>query len=451
MPKSRAFLLFFFYVLLQVYYICTVEQNDFISILFYFVGASILCYLFYRFTSFSKHGLGLLIFGLVLRVILIFESPALSDDYYRYYWDAWLIEHSQDPYSTPPNELYNKTIKAPQNDPISEVYQKLNSPEYNSVYPLGSQIIFSFAYYLSGTDLNMFPLVLCIIFLFFEGLLILSCLKLLEYLNANKQQILLLIFNPFFIVEFVGNLHLDLIFVSLMFLGLVQLIKARTILSGLLLSLSLSIKPQAIIFIPFMVLLSKDFVYALKLSGTIALGTMLMYVPIVYFNSLSGFSEGLELYFKRFEFNASLYYFFRWLGYKSTGYNQIAVIGPWMSAAIAVSLIVIWIRGFLLALRGIFTLEQALKLMSWSFIIYLLLSTTVHPWYILPLLIIGILLDKLWLIVWSGVIFLSYSFYDEIFETWSFVLSLLSYLPVVLFALNELFNQESKRNSLKLS
>ncbi|NJO86974.1 MAG: hypothetical protein HC821_02755 [Lewinella sp.] len=64
--------------------------------------------------------------------------------------------------------------------------------------------------------------------------------------------------------------------------------------------------------------------FAFGLVGVLALS----FWPLLWGPSLQHFLESFRLYFSQFEFNGSLYYLLRDYGYRSTGFNQIAVYGP---------------------------------------------------------------------------------------------------------------------------
>ena len=57
--------------------------------------------------------------------------------------------------------------------------------------------------------------------------------------------------------------------------------------------------------------------------------------------------------------------------------------------------------------------EVLLSSILFSFTIYLLLSTTVHPWYLTIPLLISIFTKYRYMVVWSGLIFLSYAAYSN--------------------------------------
>jgi hypothetical protein len=51
--------------------------------------------------------------------------------------------------------------------------------------------------------------------------------------------------------------------------------------------------------------------------------------------------------------------------------------------------------------------------MTIAYFIYLLLSSTLHPWYILPLLFLSIFTTYLFPLLWSITVIISYAFYGE--------------------------------------
>ena len=85
-------------------------------------------------------------FGIALRVLLIFSIPNLSDDFYRFLWDGHLTVAGIHPFAHPPdyfieNQIFPKGI-------TPELFGKLNSPEYFTVYPPVCQAVFALAAWL---------------------------------------------------------------------------------------------------------------------------------------------------------------------------------------------------------------------------------------------------------------------------------------------------------------
>ncbi len=121
---------------------------------------------------------------------------------------------------------------------------------------------------------------------------------------------------------------------------------------------------------------------------------------------LKNINESLSLYYETFEFNGGIYNIFKWIGYQSYGYNNIDVVGKVMAAFTLLALAYNWL-----------TMRSDLKglVASWygAYLAYILFSTTVHPWYILPLLPLGLLLRFTMPTGWTLVIIVTYFAYSQ--------------------------------------
>lgn len=78
--------------------------------------------------------------GIALRAILLFSLPNLSDDFYRFLWDGRLAAQGIHPFAHPPSYFIENHLNLPGITP--ELYGKLNSPEYYTVYPPVCQAVF---------------------------------------------------------------------------------------------------------------------------------------------------------------------------------------------------------------------------------------------------------------------------------------------------------------------
>ena len=79
-------------------------------------------------------------------MILLFAFPNLSDDIYRFVWDGNLIGLNINPYGSMPSELVG------QNNPglSMDLYAQMNSPDYYTIYPPVTQLIFYISTWFSG-------------------------------------------------------------------------------------------------------------------------------------------------------------------------------------------------------------------------------------------------------------------------------------------------------------
>ena len=133
--------------------------------------------------------------------------------------------------------------------------------------------------------------------------------------------------NPLVILEFTGNLHFEGLVIFFTLVGIYLFEKNKKWGSAVGFGLAIGTKLLPLIYLPFLFLkglYEKKWLIAI-LSGVVGLLTLL---PLLDETFISAMSESLDLYFRSFEFNASIYFVARAIGYWIYGYNNIALIGP---------------------------------------------------------------------------------------------------------------------------
>ena len=145
---------------------------------------------------------------------------------------------------------------------------------------------------------------------------------------------------------------------------------------------------------------------------------------------VGGFGDSLDLYFRSFEFNGSLYALARGIGWWYRGWNWIAVVGPALALLGVVGVLALSLtRGY----RGAAEAETLL----WCAAVYLLCATTVHPWYFAYLVALGCLTPYRWPLLLGLTSLLSYVAYaQELIAVPGWALAL-EYLPPALLAVFE--------------
>ncbi|WP_375447510.1 hypothetical protein [uncultured Fibrella sp.] len=342
--------------------------------------------------------------AIVFRLLLLLAMPALSDDYARFIWDGRLLLHGINPFRYLPVELMAGGL-APDGIADPALYQLLNSPNYYTVYPPVNQLIFALAAWLSPDNPTGSVVVLRLpIILADLGTLWLMS-KLLKQFGRNPNLALLYALNPLIILELTGNVHFEAVMIFFTILALYLWTKQKQVLSAGALSLAIATKLLPLIALPLVLAYAgwqRGLRYALIVFGFV----FLLFVPFFNLSLLMNMLESIDLYFRKFEFNASLYYVIREVGYWVEGYNVLGRVGLWLSLLTTAGLVVLaFIRSFPMPVR-----------LLWMLTLYLAMATTVHPWYITSLLALAVFAfspdySVRYVLLWSGLVWLSYAAY----------------------------------------
>ncbi len=345
--------------------------------------------------------------GVILRMILVIPLPHLSDDVYRFIWDGRLWLNGINPFTHLPSYYIENQISLIGID--GALYEKLNSPKYFTIYPPVHQLSFYISAYLFPNSIYGNALVLKMINFLFELTTIFYLWKILvkERLipNVNPKNIILYVLNPLILIELVGNLHFEAAMICFLTMALYYFLKHQNHKSAILFALSIASKLLPLMFLPFIIKRigwKKSFVY----FSIIGVLLILMFFPLYDPQFVANFGSSLNLYFQRFEFNASFYYISRWIGYQIYGWNKIQDYGPLLSmiTPIGIGIYFLWERK-----PENFTLPVA---MLFAFTLYLSMATIIHPWYTaLPILFAAMSRFR-YPIIWSYLITLTYINYS---------------------------------------
>lgn len=399
--KHSIFLLLF---LLSALY-CASNAGIFQSRLSQILIVESILFLFGIYAFAIKYNLKIIIFvGILLRLFTLFWVPSLSDDFYRYYWDSYLLSNDLNIFEFTPQVCLPYIDK--NNAEIHLAFKLMNSKNYYSIYPTVIQTFSLLAYKASDESLISYSFYLKSIFLLFDIAGIYIVHLFLELLKANKYLITLFAINPLFILDITGNLHFDLIMMYF-FLGSIYFIyvKQNSWLSAILMALSFHTKMISILLIPIFTnhlqLKEKITFYALLTSFIV-----LLFAPIISINEGLNLLGSIQLYFQTFEFNASIYFALRYLGNAIYGYNTIHFLGPLLKFVfVAILLYHLYVHQYSKLISSKLQASYSV-LLAW-----LLLSTTVHPWYVGPLAIIGVIINRKVALLWTLLVALSYQTY----------------------------------------
>ncbi|MCX2741090.1 glycosyltransferase family 87 protein [Pontibacter anaerobius] len=386
------------------------------------------------------HGIVAAIF---FRLIFLFATPALSDDYFRFVWDGRLLAAGQNPYLYLPQ--YFMQPEAPLVPGLTqELFAQLNSQGYYSVYPPVSQAVFWLAALPSPQSVTGSVVVMRLILLLAEAGSVLLLWRLLRKMALPEKHVLLYALNPLVILELVGNLHFEALMIFFLLLALYQLFYHRLVWSGFAFGLAIGTKLLPLMFLPFVLrrLGWRQFI----LYGTVVLITVVaQFAPLINQDVLQHIFQSLDLYFQRFEFNASVYYLLRWLGFRLAGYNLISILGPLLSLVTLVTIL------SMASVKKLGSVRRLAGYMAAALTVYLLLSTTVHPWYLSTLLALTVMSHFRFAITWSGLAMLSYAAYRTPTYHEDLLLVTLEYTMVLLWLMVELYLYRQRRHHANLN
>jgi len=430
------------------------------SILFYWVFAynlirtdyiklitlySALFFLFYKLMQHFKNNirfLTYLTFG--FRALFILAIPNLSQDFYRFIWDGRMILEGINPY------LFTVESFISQGEfPVTEALElragmgDLNASHFTN-YPPINQLCFTVAALFSGKSILGSVVVMRLLIIAADFGTLHFGKKLLEKLKLPVHNIFWYILNPFIIIELTGNLHFEGVMVFFLVWSLYLIYVGKWQFAAIVLALSISVKLIPLIFLPLFFQwftkrdiistepskpkLSEDkvikhhnqeldnkspkwipaFAGMTKLIGfysIVGITTLLLFAPFYSSEFINNYSQTVALWFQNFEFNGSIYYIAREIGYLFRGFNEIAIIGTVMPILVILFTLIITF------LRKNKTPIQLITAMLLVLSFYYFTTTTVHPWYVATLLILSVFTKYRFPLVWSFVIILSYLAY----------------------------------------
>ena len=346
----------------------------------------------------------LLFLGLLFRLVFICATPNLSQDFYRYLWDGNLMGMGINPYLHTPKEVV-ELVQFPFSSVLYEKMGFLSNVNYSNYPPL-SQYLFQGMAFFSQKNLFGGIIFLRFIYFMFEMLLFFLGKNLIKTLKLSPNLASWYFLNPLLIIETYGNLHGEGVMCGIFLLGLGFLFQKRVFFSALLFGISIAFKLFPLLFLPLFYFYFRR-KRRLLFYGIITTTVFLFFLPFSNENTALNYWKTLNLWFNTFEFNASLFYLLRAIGFELVGFNIIKIVGLIMPFFLITSI------GYISLRNRNLTDIQILKNLLWVCSLYLFTATTVHPWYVISLVALGLLSGYLFPLVWSAMVFLSYTAYGS--------------------------------------
>ncbi|WP_299228345.1 mannosyltransferase [uncultured Psychroserpens sp.] len=411
---------------------------------------SLLWLVFVILLKFTKNNIRFLtVIAFLSRAIFILAIPNLSQDFYRFIWDGRMILEGFNPYLyTPESFIQSGDLPVKQAEALYAGMGELNGSHFTN-YPPVNQLCFIIANLFSkhsilGTVIGLrLIIILADLGIFFYGK------RLLKQLNIPVKNIFWYLLNPFIIIELTGNLHFEGVMIFFLIWSLYLLHLGKWKWAAIVFALSVSVKLIPLLFLPlvfwFFIKKSettrKGIMCLIGFYSIIGISTLILFAPFFSLDFVNNYSKTVGLWFQNFEFNASIYYLFREIGYWFRGYNEIKIIGK-----ILPLIVFLFVVAIALCKKN-FNIRVLISNMLLVFTIYLFLSTTIHPWYLATLVILCVYTNYRYPIVWSFMIILSYLAYlninkaDKSENLW--IISI-EYIMVYAFFVWEVFIKKEK-------
>ncbi|MFT5049439.1 MAG: alpha-1,6-mannosyltransferase [Chlamydiales bacterium] len=331
--------------------------------------------------------------AIALQLLGLVGEPSLSDDVYRYVWEGDLVAQGASPYAHAPNS----PALAAQQEALHEVYARLNNPDVSAAYPPVAQYAFALVVGTTrwivraagiGGDPGMHAVfVMRIFFALCAVLALFPLFSLLDRAGRSRSYAVLWGWSPLVALEFAGSGHFDSLGILLMLVGLVLWSRPRHKKSGIddggaVVALTLA---TLVKFLPGVTLL-----FALRerprkrLLGWVVFLSLLMYLPVLLLTGGGqGLWRGLTAYGRTWEGGSLVH---RWLDPALR-----AVDMPWdldLQLVGRILLGVAWLLCLLVAWRRRLGPVRASGMLFGAFLV---LSPTVHPWYltwVMPFLVL---------------------------------------------------------------
>lgn len=435
----KEYLLGFAFVLSSLFILFS-DRTDFI----WLIGNYTILFVSYIFLLRSKHNekRNYLVLGLVV-LCSLFALPTLSNDYFRFLWDGELSWLGINPFDFTPNELIHQPFIRT-NAYLVELHRGSGelSQDHYSTYQTVNQFYFIIATALTNNIwVNVFIFkILYIITLFFGAF---SLKRILLQLGLAQQHFWILVLNPLLLIEVIMNLHFEGVMIAFLFISFDLLLRNKFVLSAIIFGIAIQTKLVPLILLPFLLRYLGWKKSILFYTISIGISALLMLV-FIHPSNVDNFIVSMRLYFAIFEFNSYILHWYIEYGKSIHGFNPLTTYGPRLSRFALFLILTLSFWG------GKIDAHQLFKRMLFGFFVYLLLSSTLHPWYILPLLALGVLTNYTFPIVWSFLIFFSYQYYGHWSgqdETYRLIVNI-EYILLFIYSGIEIFG---KKTLLKLT
>ncbi len=312
------------------------------------------CLYYFCAKKFSEQLLGTLLrivilFSVLFRMTLLFSQPSLSDDIYRYLWDGKVLNHGVNPYRYAPGAEAREITVLRSSD-----FSLINHKDIGTTYGPVTLAIFALAERISHTALSM-----KIPFVLFDVGIIYLLFLILRKNKSPSLNILTYAWNPLVIVEIAGSGHNDPLAIFFLWASIYFWHNKGNTLGALTITLSVFSKYFSSIFLP---------VFLKEIRGRLVVVFLVAAIAIYgpFYSSLENHFLSIITAGSTWRFNDSVFSVL------------FSVTGSFAMSKILILAIFVAVSGWVV-LKDWDTIKSSFFLIGTA----LLLTTTLHPWYLL--------------------------------------------------------------------
>lgn len=253
----------------------------------------------------------ILSFGLLLRLAMVFSTPALEDDFYRYLWDGGVVSAGYNPYARAPNAVFEANAPEPLQQLAAEsgaVIERVNHPHLKTIYPPVAQFWFAVAHYLEPWSLMSWRL----LGVAAELITILLILALLRLCDRSPLWSALYWWNPLVIKELINSAHMEFLLLPIVLLAIYLAVQNRFVSGSVALAVATGTKLWPVMLLPLMLrpLLQSP----ARLVGALAI-LAITFAAWIAWPLLGGIDEtsGFVAFAKHWQTNSALFQYSNWI------------------------------------------------------------------------------------------------------------------------------------------
>lgn len=394
-------------ILMYAVFAYDLDRENFPKLLALFIALFVFLFKLIQFEKWNFKFL--LIIGILFRLVFLMVEPNLSQDFYRFIWDGELIKNGINPYLYTPNELIqNPKFQILNSDVLYKGMGELSARHYSN-YPPINQFIFTISTFLgAGSILRSIIWMRLIIILADIGVVYFGR-KLLQNLNQSPHLIFWYFLNPLIIIELTGNLHFEGVMLFFFIWAMYLMAKNKYVWAAPIYAASILLKLVPVLFLPLLLPFlgfKKSTIFYL-LTGTCCL---LFLLPFYSPEFLNNYAETVGLWFSNFEFNAGIYNLVKTIAVEHYDEKPWEVVKDYGKL---VPLFTILLAFLLMVFRNNKTMQSLFTSMLILLTGYYLISSTVHPWYLVFLLGLSLFTNYRFVILWTVTVVLSYYAYSQ--------------------------------------